>query len=996
MSEKAILVDISRDTCQLAVMRWTGEDRPAFMFNREYEAQSHARLDDMLDTYLEHYDAPTPKTLGIAIAGPITGDIVRSMHNHLHADINLLKEKFGFKRVILLNDVSAIASSIPWLDPADILQFSGPRLSGQFDTEHGRYGVLNSCKGLGCASLNANEGQLTIVDSEAGHATFAFTGKGAELLTSLRKRYGFISRETVLTFDGLVRIYNALCEVEGISSSTLAAHEIIMYGKTGADPLCQQTLDFYYDALASVAGDFALERCTTNGLFIAGGVVRRTMESLPREAFRKRFEDKGDFSEFTSAIPACIVHNRSAGLIGLARHVSEKLAQDAENRLKPLGPTILEEVSGHLDQSAFIINDRLEFVGVTSQNWYDTPGAETLTEKGAPLGPFLQAMESSLQLTDEETADTLAVKFSGNQEFEFTRRVFGSRILRCHAYPRPSGGFVVIETDRTLVHNRTRELETIALTLRQEKNNADAASRAKSEFLANMSHEIRTPLNGVLGMADVLRRSSLTPSQIETLDVIISSGNSLLTVINDILDFSKIEAGKMRIQQNNLDLQSCTDEVAAILAAEVDRKGLELMTRFRPDTPRWLLGDAGRLRQIMTNLLGNAVKFTEEGHILLDVSGGQIGDEADISITVTDTGCGIPDDKLETIFQTFEQVDGSSTRVHQGTGLGLSITRRMVELMGGTISVSSTLGAGSSFTVRLRLPLGVAEELCPSSIDDGLDGYRILIVDDQPVNRTILQEQLSAWGCEVISAAGASDAISALSREFEEGRKVDAAILDYQMPYMDGMTLAKELKAQKQYRDIPLTLLTSVGSVVDAPDLDQAGFVTHLVKPARAQSLWHALVKALGKVQPVTQTDNPDNQPGSEEMDRPVMRVLVAEDNAVNRMVITAMLENGGYEITMTEGGEEAVSAFSEMKPDIVLMDVQMPGIDGLEATKRIRSIEEQNGIEEHVPVIGITAHTMPEDRRRCLDSGMDDYLPKPIVRDKLLGVMERFRKQSA
>ena len=415
------------------------------------------------------------------------------------------------------------------------------------------------------------------------------------------------------------------------------------------------------------------------------------------------------------------------------------------------------------------------------------------------------------------------------------------------------------------------------------------------------------------------------------------------------------------------------------------------MTRYAPSLPTRVLADGGRLRQVLTNLVGNAIKFTKEGHVLVEVSGEEKDGALNCVIAIEDTGCGIPQDKLGRIFRVFEQVDGSATRQHEGTGLGLSISSRMVALMGGEIGVRSVKDEGSTFTLSLTLPLSEEAPLPDVAVSgEALQGKRILVVDDLAVNRTIIAEQLSSWGIEPVLAAGAAEAREAIAREAAAGRPLHAAVLDYQMPDTDGLTLASELREDEASAALPLILLTSVGHIGDAPNFESYGFAAYLVKPAKRDALIGAVRTALGRPGlPAAAAPEGGAPPQPKTLGRK-LRILVVEDNRVNRMVIQAMLADGGYDIEIAEDGQVAVDRYPEVEPDIVLMDVSMPRMDGLTATRRIREIEGSRPAGARSRIIGITAHALPEDRQKCFDNGMDDYLPKPVAREALQEALAR------
>ncbi len=566
-------------------------------------------------------------------------------------------------------------------------------------------------------------------------------------------------------------------------------------------------------------------------------------------------------------------------------------------------------------------------------------------------------------------------------------------------------------TDVTELKNREAELEA-------ERTKAELADRAKSEFLANMSHEIRTPMNGVLGMAELVSKTDLDSKQRTFIDIILKSGNALLTIINDILDFSKIDAGQLVLDPAPFDLTEAIEDVATLVSTRAKEKDLELIVRVEPGLHANYVGDVGRIRQIVTNLMGNAVKFTESGHVLVDVTGQDLGDGRNrLEFSITDTGIGIPEDKLALIFDKFSQVDASSTRRHEGTGLGLAITQRLIELMGGDISVESVHGEGSTFYVHLDLERAGRQEPTRSAPLD-VTGARVLIVDDNAVNRSIYSEQMEAWRFDACAADCAEEGLQVLRAAVNFNVGVDCLILDYQMPGMNGADMAKLMSRDPQLSEVPIVILTSVDQALSGAAGREANIVAQLVKPVRSSQLLETVVAAIQKRRENTtspadrdlsafktmrapkQVDAkpadrqeaapapaPVHEPATASKTPPAadsgLDVLVAEDNEVNQLVFTQILGETDLRFELVGNGKLAVEAYGEKKPRMILMDVSMPEMNGLEATGAIRELEAESGV--HVPIVGVTAHALKGDRERCIESGMDDYLSKPISPKALL-----------
>jgi len=851
LSRLALLASIGIDRCRFALLDGMDGSRPLFSQYREMAITECRDAADAFGQYIAGLDEPPPTLLGMEVSGLANTDQVEVPQSGWSFSVRTLERQFGFTRTVKLNDVACTARSLPGLTSTDLTPIIR-RGQTTLPLAAGRYALINFDFGLGVSavSIDSDGAECRPVDTEGGHIAFAPSDEIGEVIAHhFAKEYGRVSYERVLTWQALPTLHLLIAAHRGEPAAELTPLEVVLFGRTGSDPLCVAALNTYLRVLGDFAGDIALALGATHGVILSGRLVHEAPELLAAGAFRERFDAKGRLTRAVQGLPVWGMVNPVSGLVGLARAVTESVQASkaplarAQRQRRPAAPSNLsEDLLDGCANGLLVLNGDLTIAAVSARYRAATSAPSDRIEPGASLTGYINHLLAAGELNADAVAQ-LMEGFSKLQSFTFERHAPGGRLIREDARPRPDGGWVLTSEDITVSARRTRELELLAVELREAKAKAEAANLTKSTFLATMSHEIRTPLNGVLGMAQAIASDTLSDPQRERLDIIRQSGEALLAILNDVLDISKIEAGKLELEDVEFELNDLLLGAHSAFTAIANKRGLSFALNIDAAAQGWYRGDPTRVRQIVYNLISNALKFTPSGEVRVNA---QLGPAGELVLSVKDTGLGIQPEQMERLFEKFVQADASTTRKFGGTGLGLSICRELALLMGGDIKVESD-SQGATFTVYLPLPKIDSARAAADARDESCletpATLRVLAAEDNPVNQLVLKTLLMQVGIAVTLVDNGAQAVEA----WQNGAW-DLILMDVQMPEMDGPTAAgviRQREIEQGRKRTPILALTANVMTHQIGEYLRAGMDGHVAKPIQLRALLEGMSAVL-------------------------------------------------------------------------------------------------------------------------------------------------------
>ncbi|WP_165842773.1 glucokinase [Phenylobacterium deserti] len=852
MNDVALVAAICPAACRFALMSDLAAAQPALSHFMEFRAGDFAGVVEAFQAYADALGRPLPPRLGISVSAPVNGTEHTITQSGWRISEQELAQAFGFTRIVPINDAAAVALALSVMDMRDAAPLGGSALPHN-PLGVGRYALISLDFGLGVSAVGLSAQGVRIIDTEAGHMAFAPQCELEEKLASrLRAVHGRVSYERLLGWPGLSQIHAILADRFGTGEEPLSPLEVVLNGRPGGDPACVQALACYSRILGSFAGDVALSMGIDGGVFLTGRFLFEAHDQADWAGFRKRFEAKGRLSHFVKGVPTWALANPGSVLTGAARKLVIELALDSGRSAQAqadadpapivsLPPQV--EAQELLDGAAaglLVLNPDLSIAASNDRFWVGSSAPPHLRRNGRMIEEAFYAMAEAGDWT-HETASSAFGRLSERQPYSLERSALGGMLLRDDARPLPDGRWVITSQDITRAARRARELEDLAGELREARNAAEAANRTKSAFLATMSHEIRTPLNGVLGMVQAIAFDELSTIQRERLDIIRQSGESLLAILNDILDLSKIEAGQLELEEVDFDLRTLLLGAHAAFTALANKKGLSFTLQVEDGSDGTYRGDPTRLRQILYNVVSNALKFTEAGEVR--VSAGYA--EGELRLTVADTGIGVDPARLPALFDRFTQADTSTTRQYGGTGLGLAICRELAMMMGGSIAAESAVGQGTTVVFRAPMPK-VASRPAAAALpsDEGPArqmALRVLAAEDNAVNRLVLKTLLHQLGIDPVIVEDGQQAVDAW-----ETSTWDVVLMDIQMPKLDGVSAAREIRrreAESGRAHTPIIALTANAMSHQISEYMKAGMNGHVAKPIQAEALFRAIVE---------------------------------------------------------------------------------------------------------------------------------------------------------